>query len=275
MSKDETASKLEKSKSEVEFERAKYWVPRIAIGIFIVIIILYFSRYIGNPMGSNSDLGAFGDFVGGVLNPLLTFGTILLLIYSITFQLDELKETRNEIKDSREEIKKSNEISTSNVEIQKTIFETERIIGELDNGKSLLINIEEALIFKFDEKGIKKTISFSEAIRERKTLERIIGNEALELRLQVSISQAAATIKALSFAVHYIYINKINLSLVHLKLIESAMLINELASELRSIMPAFESSKDLYKQVEKVIKNEGDFNKVLTDAYSALNTNPD
>lgn len=133
MPKDETASKLEKSKSEVEFELVKHWVPRIAIWIFGVIIILYFSRYFGMPLGSSTDIGAFGDFVGGVLNPLLTFGTILLLIYSITFQLDELKETRNEIKESREEIKKSNKISTSNVKIQETIFRTERTIEELNN----------------------------------------------------------------------------------------------------------------------------------------------
>lgn len=45
--------------------------------------------------------GATGDFFGGMLNPILSFITVLLLIYSIKIQLKELSATRGELALSR------------------------------------------------------------------------------------------------------------------------------------------------------------------------------
>jgi hypothetical protein len=54
---------------------------------FVLALILgyYFLRFIGSGVGigTNQDLAAFVDYIGGLLNPLLTFFTILILLYSI------------------------------------------------------------------------------------------------------------------------------------------------------------------------------------------------
>lgn len=47
---------------------------------------------------SKSDLGTFGDFLGGILNPILSTLTIVLLIWSIRVQLNELKISREQHK---------------------------------------------------------------------------------------------------------------------------------------------------------------------------------
>lgn len=44
--------------------------------------------------------GTFGDFFGGVLNPILTFLTFMGLLFTILLQQSELKLTRKELKDS-------------------------------------------------------------------------------------------------------------------------------------------------------------------------------
>ncbi|RXF00397.1 hypothetical protein [Pseudoalteromonas sp. PS5] len=46
--------------------------------------------------------GAFGDFFGGTLNPLLTFFTIVLLVCSLWLQSGELKATRIELQRTRQ-----------------------------------------------------------------------------------------------------------------------------------------------------------------------------
>lgn len=49
---------------------------------------------------SKQDLGTVGDFLGGIINPILAFLTIFLLVWSINLQLDELRATKNEMKRS-------------------------------------------------------------------------------------------------------------------------------------------------------------------------------
>ncbi|WP_063292816.1 MULTISPECIES: putative phage abortive infection protein [unclassified Pseudovibrio] len=46
------------------------------------------------------DAGSFGDFFGGVVNPLLTFLTFMGLLLTIVLQQAELRETRSELKRS-------------------------------------------------------------------------------------------------------------------------------------------------------------------------------
>lgn len=48
----------------------------------------------------SADVGTFGDFIGGTLNPILTFLTFMGLLITIVLQQAELRETRREMKRS-------------------------------------------------------------------------------------------------------------------------------------------------------------------------------
>ncbi|WP_395763624.1 putative phage abortive infection protein [Stutzerimonas balearica] len=63
--------------------------------------------------------GQIGDFVGGILNPALSFTAFLTLLYTLKIQSDELKEAREESKAAREDAKSSHKIQ----EYQTKIFE--------------------------------------------------------------------------------------------------------------------------------------------------------
>lgn len=47
---------------------------------------------------TGNSLGTFGDFFGGILNPLLTFGTLIALVITVLMQRVQLKEARSEAK---------------------------------------------------------------------------------------------------------------------------------------------------------------------------------
>ncbi|SFD54850.1 hypothetical protein SAMN02745724_04816 [Pseudoalteromonas denitrificans DSM 6059] len=80
---------------------------RIMIGLVLTAICVgsfYMFQYnerLNYWPGNRADWGAMGDYVGGMLNPIFSFCTILLLLLSITLQRRELAATREELADTR------------------------------------------------------------------------------------------------------------------------------------------------------------------------------
>ena len=91
-------------------------IKNVAIGILIVATILSIILLIGENTlpteGRGYDLtkiGAWGDTVGGVLNPIFSFLALLGLLWTIRLQSKELALSRKELVLSREELKGSRE----------------------------------------------------------------------------------------------------------------------------------------------------------------------
>ncbi|MCG9736480.1 hypothetical protein L1D51_21230, partial [Pseudoalteromonas shioyasakiensis] len=65
---------------------------RLSLGLILllapisIIIVLFISHFGVGPAKTLADWGATGDFFGGLLNPLLTFCSIVILIYSLRLQ---------------------------------------------------------------------------------------------------------------------------------------------------------------------------------------------
>ncbi len=78
----------------------KYF-PYVAIPIAILMLAAYLYNFHGG-FGDQSDFGAFGDFFGGILNPMLTFLTILLLLRQLRLQRSELNATAKELRATAE-----------------------------------------------------------------------------------------------------------------------------------------------------------------------------
>ena len=80
-------------------ESALFSLFKIAL-IGIVIVFIF------NLLFNREGLGAWGDFFGGVLNPILTFLTFMGLLITIVLQQKELKEARNEFARQSEALEK-------------------------------------------------------------------------------------------------------------------------------------------------------------------------
>lgn len=82
------------------------YLLRIGLVVFVIAILivlvfaLNFSKYpISDSVG---DWGTFGDYVGGLLNPVVGLATVLLVIISITTQQKELRASLKEMKSANE-----------------------------------------------------------------------------------------------------------------------------------------------------------------------------
>jgi uncharacterized membrane protein len=80
----------------------KSYLLKIGIGgffAFVVVLFAYFYNfdYRGDFSPSNGDWGTFGDYVGGILNPILGFLSFCALLVTIWFQYSTILETRLEV----------------------------------------------------------------------------------------------------------------------------------------------------------------------------------
>ena len=78
--------------------------------IFISLILIYGVIFIGQLKPENkADLGVLGDYIGGVLNPIISFIALLFLIKTFTTQKEAFELQKEELELTREELKKQNE----------------------------------------------------------------------------------------------------------------------------------------------------------------------
>ncbi|TMO54095.1 hypothetical protein [Pseudoalteromonas phenolica] len=128
--------------------------------------------------------GALGDFFGGLLNPVLSFCTIVLLIFSLRVQMGELSLSRKELKRTRlaheQQLKDAKFAANSTNEYQKTQIE----------------NLEHQLITMIEQAGDSKKFQDSQLanfrqqssllqIQSRIALDQEKNNKQKELELQL------------------------------------------------------------------------------------------
>lgn len=99
----------------------------------IVIIVLSYIAFSSNELSLSTTLqtwGTFGDFFGGILNPIFALFAFYWLTYSVRLQIKELKETRQELekaaKAQEESAKHQEEIARlegENVKTQEKILD--------------------------------------------------------------------------------------------------------------------------------------------------------
>ncbi|MFT5719646.1 MAG: putative membrane protein [Oleiphilaceae bacterium] len=85
-----------------ESETSFAWLIILLAVVAASLLAMYFTNF-NDAWGNQADFGAFGDFLGGVLNPVLGFATVGLLIWSLKLQMNELSLTRQELAETKEE----------------------------------------------------------------------------------------------------------------------------------------------------------------------------
>lgn len=79
-------------------------ITTLVIVLILMSVFIYFTSK--SPLNVN-EIGQVGDYFGGLINPLLSFFTIVLLIWALQIQIKELALTRAELKlsaDSQKEL---------------------------------------------------------------------------------------------------------------------------------------------------------------------------
>jgi len=96
---------LKQKLSELDSNKLLSWIAWIfsfAVGAMALVFWLYFSNFHGEFSPKHEVWGAFGDFVGGTLNTILSFLALIALLLTIILQNRELEATREELRRSAE-----------------------------------------------------------------------------------------------------------------------------------------------------------------------------
>lgn len=96
------------------------------------IIAFYFYNFFNSKLTQES-VAQFGDYLGGVLNPIFGFATIGLLVWSIQIQLRELKLTRIEMEEN----------TKANIEQAKELKEQNDLLREQHDRDTNRLKIKE------------------------------------------------------------------------------------------------------------------------------------
>lgn len=147
---------MSKENKEANFEKLVYRVLLFVLFVGVIALSLYVVKF-GVPwpissLGSISDFGAFGDFVGGLMNPLLQFIVIAMLFWSIHVQRQDLQATRETLiatKDELKETKDANERQADSLEQQIDIYRNKE---EFDKQLMQINGIEKSIEDLLDKK---------------------------------------------------------------------------------------------------------------------------
>lgn len=81
--------------------KAEKWIVALALIFSVAVVLFYLWRFWGLGLGDQAIFAGFGDFVGGLVSPILGFFTILLLIRSLKVQQKELAIANSELSGTR------------------------------------------------------------------------------------------------------------------------------------------------------------------------------
>lgn len=133
----------------------------IAAGLISVVFLSYilnFYVHLGYAISDNPETwGQLGDYAGGILNPLLSFISLVLLIKSLSLQNQANHDLREEIRNTRKSEKlRSFEAQLFHmIDSQRSLFESLKVKDPLNKpdktGADAVIFIEEE-VYKIREK---------------------------------------------------------------------------------------------------------------------------
>jgi hypothetical protein len=106
--------------------------------------------------GSAKDMGPFGDFIGGTLNPLLTFLTFMGLLVTIVLQQTELRDTRAELERSATALEKQIH-ATDRQNFESTFFQMLTLHNTIVNSIDLFYSGRERATGNDVSKGARET----------------------------------------------------------------------------------------------------------------------
>jgi len=86
------------NEEERDFNIDLRWMAYFAVACSMLILCVYGFYFDGEISTSQEHWAWFGDFIGGILNPIYAFLALIALLLTISLQLKEMKATRKELK---------------------------------------------------------------------------------------------------------------------------------------------------------------------------------
>jgi hypothetical protein len=109
---------------------------RVVISFVILVptaFVFWFYFYLGlKPSGDPASWGQFGDYIGGVLNPIIAFSAFYWLATSVQMQKKELSETKDALLKSTEAQQQHAKTVLASLRIQSLNIRVEALTSEIE-----------------------------------------------------------------------------------------------------------------------------------------------
>ncbi len=89
------------------------WVGGVAFISMLLVLAFYWGHF-GDLSSQQKDWGEFGGYLGGTLSPILSFLSLMALLFTIVLQSNELELTRSELKRSASAQEDTKKFSVNN-----------------------------------------------------------------------------------------------------------------------------------------------------------------
>ena len=118
-----------------------------AVAAFLIILGLYIAYFKNLSITNDSATwGTFGDYLGGTLNPVISFLALIGLLYTIHQQAQEMQATREELKQAAEQQRKQVEQQSRQSEIFNLQQFESTFFSLLEQHNKIIENLIEAKI---------------------------------------------------------------------------------------------------------------------------------
>lgn len=168
--------------SETESNLFLFWVlPGV---LALACLVAYAIVFRGNPAGEPESWGQFGDFFGGLINPVVGMITIILLVKTFRAQQEELRSQLAQAQESGDALKRQAE-ATALQSFEQTLFTW------FGNYKQIVHGLHTR---EFDDEGDLKSPRIGiDAVRSWASKIRFswVVNDPLERRLQEMVRKRA------------------------------------------------------------------------------------
>lgn len=112
----------------------------LALITVALVVSVYVSHWGLHPSDSHGIWAEFGDFVGGVLNPILSFFAFVALLYTIRVQVAQLQTSTSELKLSGEQFQLSNRLTQEQITQAETLSNRQLQADAEHRSKELQVN---------------------------------------------------------------------------------------------------------------------------------------
>ena len=124
MCKKDLKEKLQTMESDQLFKWLS-WILVFAGSVTLIVFVSYFMHFNNGFSPKQEEWGLFGDFIGGILNPILSFMALISLLLTVVLQSKQLELSRQELSATRIELERS---ATAQEQTQKAQIKQARAL---------------------------------------------------------------------------------------------------------------------------------------------------
>ncbi len=171
----------ESNEDIVLLTRRDKYIIGIAVVVVLIVFFLYLYFFSGGFSNKHNEWGLFGDYFGGTLGPILSFITILILIYTLRIGYKTLTISKQELKKATDMLKLAKE------EVEHAKEATEKQVNQLE--KDSLKN-EIAMILKEIDSDIQQIFQIRFRRNSAYNIGQLVSDESpIDVSTQVSYDQ--------------------------------------------------------------------------------------